>query len=295
MMFFSVFLLLSLVKAAAWSLPVFDVESPDLVALREVGAAVVLNHGLDLSLILSTTRGAFNRTGFRSTFVPRGGESGGDVEEAKESFVVSKGELLDAFHEDDGRVLEKTYADLAALARRIVDAIPPLRGCCDKDADDTAVGRLVHYFCPVSPETTDVVGSAPHTDWGLLTFVVADRPGLELFHGGSWRRPPLDSPTLILHAGDYMAMTVPGVTSPRHRVVLRTTKTRPSLVGGGDRYSLVFFYYPDSDAPVPEDLSRLGKDLSVLQCQAADTRSCEPLPSTFGALVANKWREVSRR
>ena len=268
--------LLSSRGTLALTLPVIDVEDGEALgkALREVGAAVIRGHGINLEGLLNETffDGELPPYVDGKGWIPRGGESGGTgLREAKESFAFGKS--------SEFPVLAAAYENFCGLAHRVINALdePTLTGCCETDA---SLARLFHYF----PDDSLSVGSAPHTDWGLLTFVVADGP-LDLFHQNQWHT--INATGIILHAGDYMAMTVPGITSPRHRV---------NLLPDRHRFSLVFFYYPDSHASIPPTAAELRNDLSVLQCQAADPGVCSssPFPTTFGDLIAKKWAEVRR-
>ena len=266
-------------------LPVVDLSAEDAQdllgsALSDIGATVVVGDGVeDLGGVLEATRSVFYEKTRNGSFIGRGGESGGSgLVEAKEGFAFEAGSPS-----NDDR-LERAFGQLQKAARRVV-ALSGLEGCCSKDAEASALLRLFRYFPSDLGLERDVVGSAPHTDWGLLTFVVADAPGLEIFHENQWQPVAFHGPSLLLHAGDFMAMTKAAVRSPRHRVLVAPDR---------ERFSLVFFYYPDSDAPVPAN-HHSQEGLSLLQCQAADPTTCQgPTPPTFGELIKQKWQEVRR-
>ena len=155
-----------------------------------------------------------------------------------------------------------------------------LEDCCAGDATEEALSRLFAYEAYEEGFT----GSSPHTDWGLLTLVVADDVAggsLEFDDHGAWRKASAPKNALIANAGDFMALAA-DTASPFHRVVLGPEK----------RLSLVYFFYPDSKTPVPPATESQKRTLSILKCQ---TESCSAVrPDTFGALIASKWREVSR-
>ena len=162
----------------------------------------------------------------------------------------------------------------------VAAGVTRLEDCCAGDATEEALSRLFAYDAYEEGFT----GSSPHTDWGLLTLVVADDVAggsLEFDDGGSWRKASAPTGALIANAGDFMALAA-DTASPFHRVVLGPEK----------RLSLVFFFYPDSKTPIPPATESQKRTLSVLKCQ---TESCSAVrPDTFGALIASKWREVSR-
>ncbi|KAJ8601620.1 hypothetical protein CTAYLR_007249 [Chrysophaeum taylorii] len=280
------------------TLPVVDLASPEagkglMAAFRDLGVASVVNHEVDDPAgLLRAVRNLFLDISSSSQgYIPPFAESGSSLVEAKEGFAF--GDIMDLPPDLTERpALERAYADFYRTSRAIVDAletdVPALRGCCDTNA--TALARLFHYL----PSNRDL-GSSPHTDWGLLTLVLSDDAAdrdaaLEVWHDSKWRRVRVPDPTaLVVNAGDYLALVSP-LRSPRHRVVVRRRH----------RYSLVFFYYPDYNATVPEP--RPDLDLSLFDCQVvADDdlgRTCaadyQGADLTFGDYVARKWREVAR-
>jgi isopenicillin N synthase-like dioxygenase len=101
--------------------------------------------------------------------------------------------------------------------------------------------RALHY--PPQPALeTDAVGSAPHTDYGIITLLAQDNSGgLQVRpRGGDWiEAPPIEN-TYVLNVGDMLARwTNERFVSTPHRVVNRS---------GGDRYSLPYFLDPSMDA-----------------------------------------------
>merc|ERR1712110_806550 len=121
-----------------------------------------------------------------------------------------------------------------------------------KGGETTALGRIFRYFSDArlppgfTKEQYDaVMGSSPHTDWGLITLIVADdTPGLQLFwdgvHVGASReaetdlakqdahpdagwytvRPEFDQGKIFVNTGDFMAIVSQGkYISPLHRVL----------------------------------------------------------------------------
>ncbi len=104
--------------------------------------------------------------------------------------------------------------------------------------------RLLHY--PPHPEDAlgDQFGSAPHTDYGIITLLAQDdRGGLEVRpRGGEWIAAPPIPGSLVLNVADMLARwTNDRFVSTPHRVLNQ---------GGGDRYSIPFFFDTDMDAIV---------------------------------------------
>jgi isopenicillin N synthase-like dioxygenase len=170
------------------------------------------------------------------------------------------------------------------------------------DGNNVSMMRLFHYF-PGGKAGDRRTGSSPHTDWGMYT-VIAQQvcqgkdAGLEVLLDGEWRAVPAVEDSLVVNCGDYMQLRTGGRwKSPLHRVVLSPC----------ERTSLCFFQYPGYHVPMPRVTSAHasqveGHTLSLLEDQsegadrAHDGRSADRLSALpFGAIIAQKWRQVSRR
>lgn len=286
-----------------------DIGSSDsgnalLAAFRGVGAAALVDHGVDVDATLAAARALIEKTsaatkrrldakGSQRGYLARGAEAGAlGLREAKEGFAFgatgNRWPLCGAGHLRRARaVLEGAHINLTRAARRVVAlavaaGATRLENCCAGDATEEALSRLFAY----DEYAEGFTGSSPHTDWGLLTLVVADdvaggAGALEFDDGGVWRKASAQRNALIANAGDFMALAA-NTASPFHRVVLGPEK----------RLSLVYFFYPDSLTLIPPATESQKQELSILQCQA---ESCSTeRPETFGELIASKWREVSR-
>ena len=82
--------------------------------------------------------------------------------------------------------------------------------------------RILHY--PVLPdeetrrqENIDV-GIGCHTDYGFLTLIVSDAPGLQVECNGSWINAKADTDTFVVNIGDSLA-ALSGLKATPHRVV----------------------------------------------------------------------------
>lgn len=290
-----------------------------LAAFASSGAASIVGHGVDVDATLSAAEALFRSTDSGTKralsagrsqrgFIARGAESGGGGVEAKEGFAY--GAAAPAFASSlseankwpsDCRaraVLEAAHANLTIAASALVGAAvrggaASLRGCCDGDSSDIALSRLFRYE---SRRTAPLgaTGSSPHSDWGLLTLIVADDVAddaggaLEFDVDGEWVAGHAGSAgALVANAGDFFALNADvDVASPRHRVVL----------SDADRVSLVYFMYPDYATRIPDANSPKALALSLLQCQNRERGTCAARPpdTTFGDLISEKWRQVTR-
>lgn len=125
----------------------------------------------------------------------------------------------------------KAYA--SALLKRIMDHLE-LDSSQYQNTLETL--HIVHY--PASDHPS--VGMAEHTDWGFITLLLTDAPGLEIQNGASFIPVPLRPGYLIVNCADMLHMLCPErVCSIMHRVTCQQEK-----------YSLAYFYDPPLDATI---------------------------------------------
>ena len=138
--------------------------------------------------------------------------------------------------------------EVDAVARHIVRLITISLGLPAHALDHhferpTTFLRALHYP-PQEPGPDDQFGSAPHTDYGIITVLAQDSSGgLQVRpRGGDWiDAPPMDN-TFVLNVGDMLARwTNNRFVSTPHRVINRS---------GGDRYSLPYFLDPGMDTVI---------------------------------------------
>jgi len=155
--------------------------------------------------------------------------------------------------------------------------------------------RLFHYLpdtaAPAGSEGKRT-GSSPHTDWGFLTLVFSREPGLQMRHRNRWVSVPVGPPgSAVVNCGDWLSLQHAEVISPRHRVVGRNATA--------DRLSFVYFGYPNFDATFDTSLSSGDKKSILTDQRRPEERAAEQQrgssPATFGAWIASKWEEVSRK
>lgn len=121
-------------------------------------------------------------------------------------------------------------------------------------------GQLIRY--PPTQGGQDDFGVAPHTDFGCITLLLQETPGLEVLDkNDEWiPAPPIDG-TLVINIGDLLERWTDGrLPSTRHRV--RNTT-------GTERYSIAMFHDPDPTAQVdPGDMDSNSSNFEAVR--AAD-------------------------
>ncbi len=104
--------------------------------------------------------------------------------------------------------------------------------------------RLLHYPPQPPQAPDDLYGSAPHKDFGCLTFLAQDDVGgLQVqTPSGQWvDAPPMEN-AFVVNVGDMLHRMSNGrLLSTPHRVINRT---------GKERYSVPFFYDPHVSADI---------------------------------------------
>ncbi|GAB9465239.1 1-aminocyclopropane-1-carboxylate oxidase [Globisporangium polare] len=167
-----------------------------------------------------------------------------------------------------------------------------LDGFCQK-GDTISIMRAFHYFPYAkfgqpAPEGLEFIGSSPHTDWGFLTLILQDAVGgLQIFHKDEWVDVPHVPGTIVANAGDYLSLVTGGkCVSPIHRVV----------ADDRERYSMVFFYYPDFDAVIPSLGDRIGgnRGEQVARFNNLLDGTVKDVDGCFGDYIMAKWAGVQR-
>lgn len=144
--------------------------------------------------------------------------------------------------------VENYIAEVDALGRYVVQLIAMSLGMPALALDHyferpTTFLRLLHYP-PQAQVEDEQMGSAPHTDYGVITLLAQDDSGgLQVRpRGGDWIDAPPIPDTYVLNVGDMLARwTNLRFVSTPHRVINRS---------GGDRYSLPYFFDPAMDARI---------------------------------------------
>lgn len=151
--------------------------------------------------------------------------------------------------------LQPYHTALCAVARKVLSAIA-LSLDVTPDffephyASPLARGQLVYYPpSSASDEAEERFGVAPHTDFGVLTFLLQDNSGgLQVrMKDGTWAEAPPIPGTLVCNIGDLLQRwSNDRFVSTVHRVINR----RPHA-----RYSIPIFFDPHTDTLIdPCDL-----------------------------------------
>lgn len=174
------------------------------------------------------------------------------------------------------------YAQVLALARHLFGLFASSLGLPDTYFDPVTthpggIGRLI-YYPPGKPAVTEEsdeqaaaaaasaqLGLGAHTDYECFTLLLSStNPGLEILFPPSplthdkpiWLPCPVRPGTLTVNVADFFMRWTGGLyKSTVHRVVTKA--------GGGERYSVPFFFSINYDADVdelPVDMELIGGD-----------------------------------
>jgi isopenicillin N synthase-like dioxygenase len=240
------------------TVPTIDLSALDAHEVRraceEVGFFTVVGHGVPDELIdevAARSRAFFDRPDgekerFRApadtlglpVYRPLGAERLGANADRKAS--LDWGPSLAGVAWPDGELraaYERYYAEMLRVAGTLVDAF----GLDASLFDDVSSSlRVIDY--PAGGGAGARAGA--HRDYGCLTLIRSDAPGLEIeTHDGAWL--PVEPPPggYVVNVGDLLARWTNGRwVSTLHRVV--------DLGDAPRRQSLVFFHNPRADAVV---------------------------------------------
>ncbi len=152
---------------------------------------------------------------------------------------------LEGFRE----VLESYHAEMCALGARVMrialGAIGADESAKEMFATPTTWLRLLHYPPIPAASPDDLYGSAPHTDFGALTFLATDDVGglqVQTPDGTDWIDVPPSADAYVVNVGDMLHRMSGGLLrSTPHRVINKT---------GRERYSCPFFFDPHVSAEI---------------------------------------------
>jgi isopenicillin N synthase-like dioxygenase len=149
-------------------------------------------------------------------------------------------------------ILTEYNRALAQLAGKIMEMFAlaldlPQKYFADKTDKSIDFFRAIEYPPLSEPPLPGQFRVGPHTDYGTLTLVLADGPGLQVqTPAGEWEDVPYLPGSLQVNIGDMMAQWTNDLwTSTMHRVV-----PLDSLVTMRRRMALPFFQTPNYDVVV---------------------------------------------
>lgn len=159
--------------------------------------------------------------------------------------------------------------------------------------------RIFHYFSGTdthdsiningSHSSRTLIGSSPHTDWGLLTVITYNGvSGLQFYDQVSKEWNDLVIPIhiqnpVVINAGDYLKLVSNNrYHSPIHRVLcplstIGSSDKVESKVGLKDRTSFVFFYYPPPDTILPSISNTAASPIENLNDTCNGHGTCEDI------------------
>ena len=119
-----------------------------------------------------------------------------------------------------------------------------------------AVLRLLHYSSEPSNIDNGVYACGAHSDYGMITILANNKPGLQILNDGQWLNvPPPEMGTFVVNLGDMLERWTNGkFRSTIHRVLISPDERPNDNTNDGnrsnDRYSIPFFYEPNFDTVV---------------------------------------------
>jgi isopenicillin N synthase-like dioxygenase len=141
------------------------------------------------------------------------------------------------------------YRAMDAVCRRLLRPLGLALGLdegwqADFFDQPTTFLRLLHYPPQPKDAPDDAFGSAPHTDYGVITVLAQDMSGgLEVRRrDGTWLAAPPIRGTWVVNVGDMLARWTNGRW--------QSTPHRVKNTSGRDRYSCPFFFDMDMDSIV---------------------------------------------
>jgi isopenicillin N synthase-like dioxygenase len=172
----------------------------------------------------------------------------------------------------------------AAIMRGVSAALGVDDGWLQRTVTDepTVLFRIFTYPLLTDDEDALVWSVGEHTDYGLLTVLGQDGPGLQVRTDDGWVDVAADSDALVCNIGDMLER----MTGGRYR----STAHRVRNTSGRDRLSFPFFYDPGWDARV-EPIARLGASRAA---SAPRWDGADPLDfdGTYGEYLLAKVSKV---
>jgi isopenicillin N synthase-like dioxygenase len=153
-------------------------------------------------------------------------------------------ELLPHFRE----VVDKYYEEMLKLCTGFLKYMAvvlkiSLSDLQAKFNNPVALVRLLHYNERKSDIQKGIMACGDHSDYGLMTFLLTDGvPGLEVLIDGQWIEVEHVEGAFVVNLADMLERFSNGkVRSTKHRVINKL---------GKERYSIPFFYEPNSSTVV---------------------------------------------
>lgn len=150
-------------------------------------------------------------------------------------------------------IIESYITNAKTLGRAIMESISlsynlpldsPIDGLYGFNNDPFWMFRLLNY--PVLPndlnnDSSIGIGIGEHTDYGCLTFVYADKEGLEIKYKDKWINMPIINDYLVCNIGDMLSYWTRNLLKATPHRVIRVKEHRQSIA---------FFFEPNFDTIV---------------------------------------------
>lgn len=159
-------------------------------------------------------------------------------------------------------ILQDFSGKTRTVARKLVQAIGENLGLEQGFVDealklDTCFQLYAANYYPPCPQPDEAIGIPPHTDHGLLTFLIHNGvAGLQIQHDGEWFDTDSPQNSILVNTADHLEILSNGrYKSVKHRAVVNSEKTRISVViaNGAAPDAVV--------APAPQLVERDGRPL----------------------------------
>lgn len=144
------------------------------------------------------------------------------------------------------------FAAMSELSRELMRIFAlalelPERWFDDKIDRHISMFRVLSYPALTEPPLPGQMRASAHSDYGSLTIVLPDGPGLQVSFQGQWLDVPHVPGGFVVNLGDLMAQwTNDRWISTLHRVIVPPLESPDNR----KRQSLVFFHQPNYDAMI---------------------------------------------
>ncbi len=149
---------------------------------------------------------------------------------------------LKGFEEDARKYMQENVAVARVMLRLICQGLGLAETAFDQHFEQPlAIQRLLRYP-PQKPEEKDAIGAGAHVDFGAVTLLREDLPGLEVYFEGAWRIVQCPHGCMIVNTGFLLEKLTGGaLRATQHRVVNRNAVPR---------FSTALFFDPNPKAVI---------------------------------------------
>ncbi|ESK88360.1 2og-fe oxygenase [Moniliophthora roreri MCA 2997] len=159
------------------------------------------------------------------------------------------------------------------------------------EPEPVALFRFFRYP-PNESGVTDGSGIGEHSDFGFLTILMQDSPGLQVMSpSGEWVDVPVIEGAFVVNVGDMFDMLTGG------RFVSRRHRALSPPAGGPDRHSFPFFFdfswtAEMKELPIPEDVFSITEETKAEAKARWATTTFKSVEGRWWQYLAKKVRKV---